>query len=99
MPLVLYFYQYSGDTASHYAVPTTLALSLVVTDRPAIVPELCSALTLNSLAGRLPVSVSSRDTRRLSSHETPWKVTVIANSTPYTACEVHQKNPCLKKKN
>lgn len=29
----------------------------------------CYALTLNSLAGRLPVSVSSRDTRRLGSHE------------------------------
>lgn len=38
----LRFYQYSGDTASHYAAPTTLALSLLVTDRPAIVPEQCS---------------------------------------------------------
>lgn len=76
MPLVLYFYQYSGDTASHYAAQTTLALSLLVTDRPAIVSELCSALTLNSLAGRLPASVSSRDTRRLSSHEAPWKLSL-----------------------
>lgn len=66
----LRFYQYSGDRASHYAAPTTLALSLLVTDRPAIVPATVQcALTLNSLAGRLPVSVSSRNTRRLGSHE------------------------------
>ena len=66
----LRFYQYSGDKASHYAAPTTLALSLLVTDRPAIVPAtLQCALTLNSLAGRLPVSASSRNTRRLGSHE------------------------------
>lgn len=66
----LRFYQYSGDRASHYAAPTTLALSLLVTDRPAIVPATVRcALTLNSLAGRLPVSASSRNTRRLGSHE------------------------------
>lgn len=66
----LRFYQYSGDRASHYAAPTTLALSLLVTDRPAIVPATVQcALTLNSLAGRLPVSASSRNTRRLGSHE------------------------------
>lgn len=66
----LRFYQYSGDRASHYAAPTTLALSLLVTDRPAIVPATVQcALTLNSLAGRLPASASSGNTRRLSSHE------------------------------
>lgn len=66
----LRFYQYSGDRASHYAAPTTLALSPLVTDRPAIVPATAQcALTLNSLAGRLPVSASSRNTRRLGSHE------------------------------
>lgn len=66
----LRFYQYSGDRASHYAAPTTLALSLLVTDRPAIVPATVQcALTLNSLAGRLPVPASSRNTRRLGSHE------------------------------
>lgn len=66
----LRFYQYSGDRASHYAAPTTLALSLLVTDRPAIVPATVQcALTLNSLAGRLPVSASSRNTRRLGRHE------------------------------
>lgn len=66
----LRFYQYSGDRASHYAAPTTLALSPLLTDRPAIVPATVQcALTLNSLAGCLPVSASSRNTRRLSSHE------------------------------
>lgn len=66
----LRFYQHSGDRASHYAAPTTLALSLLVTDRPAIVAATVQcALTLNSLAGRLPVYASSRSTRRLGSHE------------------------------
>lgn len=66
----LRFYQYSGDGASHYAAQTTLALSLLVTDRPAIVPAIVQcALTLNSLAGCLPVSASSRNTRRLCSHK------------------------------
>lgn len=63
-------YRHSGVRASHYAVPTTLALSLLVTDRPAIVPATEQrALTLSSLAGRLPVSASSRNTRRLGSTE------------------------------
>lgn len=39
--LQLQFYQHSGDTPSRYAAPTTLALSLLVTDRPAAVPERC----------------------------------------------------------
>lgn len=64
------YYQYSGVGASHYAALATLALSVLVTDRPAIPPAtVLSALTLNSLVGWLPVSLSSKDTRILANHE------------------------------
>lgn len=45
-----------------------------LTDRPAIVPEQCScALTLNSLAGQLPVSASSSDAKGDAvSHRADW---------------------------
>jgi hypothetical protein len=64
------YYQYSGVGISQHAVLATLALSVPVTDRPAIPPAtVLYALTLNSLAGRMPVSPSSKDSRRLANHE------------------------------